>query len=82
MKKSVFWQVKHTLVGFVSANPNAAAAQMSREQWRQAAEIGRQSRSIGILTALSDDDLKEIASGELDVVALYSAVLAGRRTSA
>ncbi|MGX0608622.1 hypothetical protein [Ralstonia pickettii] len=81
MKKCVFSQVEHTLAGFVSANPNAAMAHMSREHWRQAAEIELQSRSIGILKALSDDALNEIASGELDVVALYSAVLAGRAPS-
>ena len=30
MKKCVFSQVEHTLAGFVSANPNAAMAHMSR----------------------------------------------------
>ncbi|MBA9859202.1 hypothetical protein [Ralstonia insidiosa] len=76
MKKSVFSHVKHTLVGFVSANPTAEAANMSREQWRQSAEIELKSRSIGILKALSDDAIKAIANGELDVAALYSAVRA------
>ncbi|ENZ78040.1 MULTISPECIES: hypothetical protein [Ralstonia] len=76
MKKSVFSHVKHTLVGFVSANPTAEAANMSREQWKQAAGVELKSRSIGILKAFSDDALKAIASGELDVVALYSAVRA------
>lgn len=76
MKKSVFSHVKHTLAGFVSANPNAEAAQLNSEQWKQAAEIELKSRSIGILKALSDDALKAIASGDLDVAALYSAVRA------
>ena len=51
MKKSVFSHVKHTLVGFVSANPTAEAANMSREQWKQAAGVELKSRSIGILNA-------------------------------
>lgn len=76
MDKSVHSHVKHTLAGFVSANPNAEAAQMTSEQWKQSAAVELQSRTHSILKALSDDALKAIASGEIDVAALCSAIRA------
>lgn len=61
------------ITGYVSTHPDHEAALTDAAKWRKAAEVELEARGLGVVKAMSDDTLKAIANGELDMPAIYAA---------
>ncbi len=59
------------LQGFISSHPEADAALADAETWVSGAQDVLRSRQLAILMAFSDDTLREIAAGRIDMGTLY-----------
>ncbi|MBB5546582.1 hypothetical protein A8H39_01980 [Paraburkholderia fungorum] len=69
------------LTGYVSTHPNHEAALSDAEKWRRAAEVELEARGLGVVKAMSDDTLRAIVSGEIDMPVIYAATRAKRNQS-
>ncbi|MGF6604019.1 hypothetical protein P3T23_008774 [Paraburkholderia sp. GAS448] len=69
------------LTGYVSTHPNHEAALTDAAKWRKAAEVELETRGLGVVKAISDETLKAIANGELDMPAIYADARAKRGQS-
>jgi hypothetical protein len=67
--------------GYVSSHPIHESALTDAEKWRRAAEVELEARGLGVVKAMSDDTLKAIANGEIDMPAIYAAARAKRGQS-
>jgi hypothetical protein len=67
--------------GYVSTHPDNEDALTDPAQWRRAAEIELEARGLAVVRAMSDDTLKAIADGELDMPSIYAAALTKQRRS-
>lgn len=63
------------LAGYVSTHPNREQDLTDAAKWRKAAEVELEARGLGVVKALSEDTLKAIVNGEIDMPAIYAAAL-------
>lgn len=69
------------LAGYVSSHPNHDQDLTDAAKWRRAAAVELEARGLGVVKALSEDTLKAIVNGDLDMPALYQAARAEQRQS-
>lgn len=62
--------------GYVSTHPELEVDLTDHARWREAAALELKARGLGVVKAMSDDTLKAIANGELDMPAIYTAARA------
>ncbi|MBP0639969.1 hypothetical protein [Cupriavidus sp. AcVe19-6a] len=69
------------LAGYVSTHPKREQSLTDAARWRKAAEVELEARGLGVVKALSEDTLKAIVNGELDMPAIYESALQDQRQS-
>lgn len=69
------------LTGYVSTHPYHEVDLTDAAKWRTAAEVELKARGLGVVKAMSDDTLKAIANGEIDMPTIYAAARAQRGKS-
>jgi len=66
-------EANNILAGYVSTHPNLEPTLTDGQAWRQAAELELRARALGVVKTMSNDTLKAIAEGEVDMPAIYEA---------
>lgn len=67
-------EASNILAGYVSTHPDLDPALADGVAWRQAAELELRARGLGVVKSMSDETLKAIAEGEIDMPAIYESV--------
>lgn len=67
------------LAGYVSTHPNHDQDLVDPAKWRKAAAVELEARGLEVVKAMSDETLKAIVNGDIDMPALYQTARAEQR---